>query len=161
MKKLTVLALLAALLLALAGCEGDGEADTENGETETAENGEAAFASAENLVDAFVVAANAQDKETFYGLFYDEGTADAVWERVTEYDLRFSPGYHIEESGFGPHVIFDSARWEGFGVYEQQLYVSDDPALGPGWIINGQDYAFVTEEEETETEEVETEETEP
>jgi hypothetical protein len=147
LRKTTVLILLTALLFVLAGC-GNGEA--ENGE-ETTADGQKLYPTAESLVDAFIKAANSQDKEVFYSLFYSEDAANAVWERVTESGLTFSPGYHIEDSSFGKHVIFDSARWEGYGAYEQQLYVSDE--LGPGWLINGQDYAFVDSEEEPGTEE--------
>ncbi len=141
MRKLTVPVLLAVLIL---GCGGDGNGD---GDVVTGEDGELVYKTEESLVDAFIEAANSKDEEVFFSLFFEDSSANAVWERITESALTFSPGYHIEEGPFGKHVIFDSARWEGYGVYEQQLYISDDPALGVGWTINGQDYAFVTEED--------------
>ncbi len=159
MRKLTVPALLLVLILAFTGCEDDGNGDADNGDSEPVGDEDLVYKTEESLVDTFIKAANNQDKETFFNLFYDEATADAVWERITESELTFSPGYHIEDGPFGRHVIFDSARWEGFDTYEQQLYVSDDPALGGGWIINGQDYEFVVIEDTEEV--VETEDVEP
>jgi len=136
-QRFTIFLVLAGLILAFSGCGGE------------AANGEKVYKTAENLVDAFVKAANSQNKEVFYNLFYSKDAADAIWERITESALTFSPGYHIEDSSFGQHVIFDSARWVGFDTYEQQLYVTDE--LGPGWLISGQDYAFVTVPEDTGT----------
>lgn len=144
MRKLTVPVLLAVLILAFAGCGGDGNGD---GDVVTGEDGDLVYKTEESLVDAFIKAANSKDEEVFFSLFYEDSSANAVWERITENALTFSPGYNIEDSAFGKHVIFDSARWEGFDTYEQQLYISDDEAYGGGWVINGQDYAFVTEED--------------
>ncbi len=155
MRKLTVPVLLAVLILAFAGCGGDGNGD---GDVVTGEDGDLVYKTEESLVDAFIKAANSKDEEVFFSLFFEDSSANAVWERITESALTFSPGYHIEEGPFGKHVIFDSARWEGFGVYEQQLYISDDPSLGVGWTINGQDYAFVTEEDAEDVVEEEAEE---
>ncbi|OGD71545.1 MAG: hypothetical protein A2Y64_02240 [Candidatus Coatesbacteria bacterium RBG_13_66_14] len=145
MQRFTIILLLAGLALAFFGCGGEGEEANGDG---TEADGPKVYPTAETLVDAFIKAANSQNKEAFYALFYSDDAANAVWERVTESGLTFSPGYHIEDSSFGKHVIFDSARWEGYGTYEQQLYISDDPAMSKGWIINGQDYAFVEEETE-------------
>ena len=143
MQRFTIFLVLAGLIFAFSGCAG--EAEKENGGDEAAANGEKVYKTAESLVDAFVKAANSQNKEVFFSLFYDNGSAEAIWERITESALTFSPGYHIEDGSFGKHVIFDSARWVGFDTYEQQLYVTDE--LGPGWLISGQDYAFVTVDE--------------
>jgi len=149
-------ALLLVLILAFAGCGGDGNGD---GDVVTGEDGDLVYKTEESLVDAFIEAANSKDEEVFFSLFYEDSSANAVWERITESELTFSPGYHIEDGPFGRHVIFDSARWEGFDTYEQQLYVSDDPALGGGWVINGQDYAFVVVEDTEEV--IEPEDVEP
>lgn len=157
MRKLTVPALLLVLILAFAGCEGDENGD---GEVVTGEDGDLVYKTEESLVDAFIKAANSKDEEVFFSLFYEDSSANAVWERITESALTFSPGYHIEDSTFGKHVIFDSARWEGFDTYEQQLYISDDDAYGGGWVINGQDYAFVVVEDSGEAVEPEDEEPE-
>ncbi len=148
MQRFTIFLLLAGLALAFFGCGGEGEEGNGDG---TEAGGPKVYPTAEALVDAFIKAANSQNKEVFDSLFYSEDAANAVWERITESGLTFSPGYHIEDSSFGKHVIFDSAHWEGYGAYEQQLYISDDPSLGKGWIINGQDYAFVDSQEETGT----------
>jgi len=143
-QRFTIFLVLAGLALAFSGCGGEGEEGNGDG---TEADGPKVYPTAETLVDAFIKAANSQNKEVFDSLFYEKSSADAIWERITESGLTFSQGYHIEDSSFGKHVIFDSAHWEGYGAYEQQLYISDDPAMSKGWIINGQDYAFVTEEE--------------
>ncbi|MCX7021083.1 MAG: hypothetical protein NTW26_02190 [bacterium] len=142
MQRFTIFLILAGLTLVFLGCGGKGEEGNGDG-TET--NGPKVYPTAESLVDAFIKAANSQDKVVFDSLFYSKDSADAIWGRITKNSLTFSPGYHIEEGSFGKHVIFDSARWKDYGVYEQQLYVTNE--LGPGWLISGQDYAFVDEEE--------------
>ena len=163
MKKLLTLLLLVSLVWVI-GCDEEGaEGDADGGET-AAIDPENGAPTQEALVDIFVEAANARDKDTVYSCFNTADNADPVWERIEKYDITFSEGYTIEKGDFYDTVIFDSARWEDFQVYEQELYVSNWNAEGKeieGWLFNGQGWHYPEDEaEEPDTEEATEEEAE-
>lgn len=155
MRKLLLLTLL-ALLLVFAGCGEEGE-NGEGEEVDLENVGEEGFPTQEKLVDTFIEAANSRDKETLYTCFNTPTNADPVWERIEKYDMTFSEGYTIEEGSMYDTVIFDSARWEDFGVYEQELYVGQWNGAGEeieGYLFNGQGWHYPEDAEEVEDEEV-------
>jgi hypothetical protein len=146
MKKLLALLLLVSLVW-FVGCDeedggnGDEDAETVEGPIDPAEGAP----TKEALVDTFIEAANNRDKDVFYSCFNTASNADPVWERIEKYDLTFSEGYTIEEGSMYDTVIFDSARWEDFQVYEQELYVGNWNAEGQeidGWLFNGQGWHY-------------------
>lgn len=143
MRKLLLLTLL-ALLLVFAGCGEEGE-NGEGEEVDVENVGEEGFPTQEKLVDTFIEAANSRDKDTVYACFNTPSNADSVWERIEKYDMTFSEGYTIEPDSMYDTVIFDSARWEDFEVYEQELYVAQWNGAGEeieGYLFNGQGWHY-------------------
>jgi hypothetical protein len=148
MPRLMAAALLAMLVLGIAGCGEEAE--------------EAGFdlSKPEGTVEAFIKVVQDKDQEGLKGLVIDPQYVDVLWPLIEEKGLAISGGYVLdEEGGFGTTVTFENARYTENGMsYDLQLTLSEDNGK---WLISGYmtilagDEATGTETDTGETEEME------
>ncbi|HUT97453.1 MAG TPA: hypothetical protein VM054_00080 [bacterium] len=123
MRGLLIAALLAALVLGIAGCG------------EEAEEEKVDLSKPEGTVEAFLKVVQDKDQESLKGLVIDPQYVDVLWPLIDEKGLTISGGYVLEEGLFGTTVTFENARYtENNMSYDLELTLSEDRGK---WLISG------------------------